>query len=92
MTLAQLRVFVAVAERQHLTRAAEALHVAQSAVSRSILTLEDEYQVRLFDRVGRGIRLSPTGTAFLGEARAVLVRVEQAAQVLRAFGAAPAPH
>ena len=91
MTLAQLRVFVAVAERQHLTRAAEALHVAQSAVSRSIVTLEEEYQVRLFDRVGRGISLSPIGTAFLGEARAVLVRVEQAAQVLQAFGTAPAP-
>ena len=41
MTLDQLRVFVAVAERQHLTKAAEALNLAQSAVSTAISTLEN---------------------------------------------------
>jgi DNA-binding transcriptional LysR family regulator len=40
MTLEQLRVFVAVAERQHMTRAAEALNLAQSAVSSAIAGLE----------------------------------------------------
>ena len=40
MTLEQLRVFVAVAERQHVTRAAEALHIAQSAASAAVATLE----------------------------------------------------
>lgn len=82
MTFNQLRVFVAVAERQHLTRAAEALSVAQSGVSRSLATLEAEYGVRLFARIGRGLSLSPLGTMFLAEARDVLAQVELAEQVL----------
>ena len=57
MTLEQLRVFVAVAERQHVTRAAEALHIAQSAASAAVATLEARHGVRLFDRLGRGINL-----------------------------------
>ena len=82
MTLEQLRVFVAVAEREHMTRAADALHLAQSAVSATIATLEQAHNARLFDRVGRNIRLTPAGRRFLGEARAVLARAEQARQVL----------
>ncbi len=85
MTLEQLRVFVAVAERQHLTRAAEALNLAQSAVSASIAALEAEHGVRLFDRVGRGIRLTPAGEAFLAEARAVLERAHRASTALRSY-------
>ena len=48
MTLDQLRIFVAVAERQHVTRAAEALHVAQSAVSASVAALEGRHGAKLF--------------------------------------------
>ena len=55
MTLDQLRVFVAVAERQHITQAAKVLNLAQSAVSHSIATLEDQFDLKLFNRVGRGI-------------------------------------
>ncbi len=82
MTLQQLRVFVAVAERQHLTQAAEALHLAQSAVSASVAALEAQHGIRLFDRVGRGIQLTAAGAAFFIEARAVLERAEQASRVL----------
>ncbi|MBP0443346.1 LysR family transcriptional regulator [Roseomonas sp. SSH11] len=82
MTLEQLRVFVAVAERQHVTRAAEALHLTQSAASAAIATLETRSGVRLFDRVGRGIELTGAGRAFLAEARAVLARAEAAETVL----------
>ena len=82
MTLAQLRVFIAVAERQHLTRAAESLHIAQSAVSASIAALEAEHDAALFDRVGRGIRLTDAGRRFLIEARAVLASADQASRVL----------
>ncbi len=78
MTLDQLRVFVAVAERQHVTRAARALNLAQSAVSHAIAALEDALGVRLFNRVGRGIELTEAGHLFLAEARAVLARAEAA--------------
>src|SRR3981081_1294176 len=78
MTLEQLRVFVAVAERQHMTRAAEALSLAQSAVSSAIAGLEARHGAKLFNRVGRGIELTEAGALFLVEARAVLARAESA--------------
>jgi DNA-binding transcriptional LysR family regulator len=58
MTLEQLRIFVAVAERQHVTRAAEALNLAQSAASAAIAALESRHGTPLFHRVGRGIELT----------------------------------
>ena len=86
MTLDQLRVFVAVAERQHVTRAAEALHLAQSAASAAIAALEARHGAKLFHRVGRGIELTESGTLFLVEARAVLARVAAAELVLSDIG------
>ncbi|WP_438502495.1 LysR family transcriptional regulator, partial [Azospirillum brasilense] len=52
MTLEQLRIFVAVAAQQHVTRAAAALNLTQSAVSAAVSSLEARHAVRLFDRVG----------------------------------------
>ena len=86
MTLEQLRVFVAVAERQHVTRAAEALNLAQSAVSAAIAALEGRHGARLFHRVGRGIELTEAGALFLPEARAVLARAAAAELVLSELG------
>lgn len=82
MTLDQLRVFVAVAEREHMTRAAADLHITQSAASAAIAALESRHDARLFHRVGRGIALTDAGRAFLPEARAVLARAAGAAAVL----------
>jgi DNA-binding transcriptional LysR family regulator len=82
MTLEQLRIFVAVAERQHVTQAAHALHLTQSAVSAAVAAIESRYAVTLFDRVGRGIRLTETGKRFLAQARAVLARAAEAETVL----------
>ena len=78
MTLEQLRIFVAVAECEHVTRAAETLRLTQSAVSAAISALESRYNVALFDRVGRRIELNESGRLFLGEARAVLARAAAA--------------
>ena len=78
VTLEQLRIFVAVAERQHVTQAARALNLAQSAASAAIATLEAQHGTRLFHRVGRGIALTEAGRVFLPEARAVLARAEAA--------------
>jgi DNA-binding transcriptional LysR family regulator len=82
MTLEQLRIFIAVAERQHVTQAASELHLTQSATSAAIAALEARYGIKLFDRVGRGIALTQTGRDFLNEARAVVARAKAAAQVL----------
>jgi DNA-binding transcriptional LysR family regulator len=82
MTLEQLRVFVFVAERLHMTRAAEALGITQSAASASIAALEARYGAKLFDRVGRGLQLTEAGRVFLPEAMAVLLRAQAAEQAL----------
>jgi DNA-binding transcriptional LysR family regulator len=82
MTLEQLRIFIAVAEREHLTRASEALNLTQSAVSSAIAALEARYGTKLFDRIGRGIALTEAGRLFLPEARAVLARAREAEQTL----------
>ncbi len=86
MTLDQLRVFVAVAERQHVTQAALALNVAQSAASNAIASLEATHKTKLFNRIGRHIELTDAGQAFLKEARAVLAAVDAAELALVEFG------
>lgn len=85
MTLDQLRIFVAVAEREHVTRAAEALHLTQSTVSAAVAALEGRHGVELFHRVGRRIELTEAGRHFLPEARAVLARAEAAGRMLAEF-------
>jgi len=82
MTLEQLRIFVAVAERGHMTRAAEALNLTQSGASAAVAALEARHGVALFDRVGRGLQLSEAGRLFLPEAKAVLARARAAAEAL----------
>jgi DNA-binding transcriptional LysR family regulator len=73
VTLDQLRIFVAVAERQHVTHAAEALNLAQSAASHAIASLEDRHKTKLFNRIGRHIELTDAGQAFLKEVRCSLL-------------------
>lgn len=76
MELRQLRYFLSVAETEHLTQSALALHVTQSTLSHGLRLLEDELGVRLFDRLGRGLRLSPAGAAFRVHARRALQEVD----------------
>jgi DNA-binding transcriptional LysR family regulator len=90
MTLEQLRIFVAVADRGHVTRAAAAMGITQSAASSAIAALESRYRSRLFNRIGRGIELTETGRQFLPEARAVLDRVAVARAVLEDLAGSPA--
>ncbi|MGD9478927.1 LysR substrate-binding domain-containing protein [Shinella sp. G-2] len=86
MTLEQLRIFVAVAEREHLTQAADALHLTPSAVSSAVRVLEDRYGIALFHRTGRRIELTEAGLAFLPEAKATLARAESADLFLTEIG------
>jgi DNA-binding transcriptional LysR family regulator len=82
MTLEQLRIFAAVASREHVTRAARDLNLTQSAVSAAVAALEARHATKLFDRIGRRIELTEAGRLFLAEARAVLARAAAAETVL----------
>jgi DNA-binding transcriptional LysR family regulator len=85
MTLEQLKVFAAVAEREHVTRAGEFLNLTQSAVSSAIAALEQEFSLKLFHRVGRGIVLTEAGKFFLPEARAILARAQSTRAAMGEF-------
>jgi LysR family transcriptional regulator, hydrogen peroxide-inducible genes activator len=78
MELHQLRYFCAVAETSSFSRAAEQSHVSQPSLSQQIMKLEDELGARLFDRLGRSVRLTEMGKTFLPRARAVLRELEAA--------------
>jgi len=78
MELHQLRYFCAVAETGSFSRAAEHSHVSQPSLSQQILKLEAELGARLFDRLGRSVRLTDAGKTFLPRARSVLRELEAA--------------
>ncbi|QED46676.1 LysR family transcriptional regulator [Cytobacillus dafuensis] len=78
MELRQIQYFMEVAKREHVTEAAVALHVAQSAVSRQIFNLEAELGVDLFIREGRNVRLTPIGKIFLGHMEEAMNVIENA--------------
>jgi LysR family carnitine catabolism transcriptional activator len=80
MELRQLEYVLGVIDHGGFTRAAEALHVAQPTLSQGIRTLEQELGVQLFDRVGRGVRLSAAGRAFEPGARRSLAEASVARQ------------
>ncbi|MFD9205793.1 LysR substrate-binding domain-containing protein [Streptomyces sioyaensis] len=86
MELRQVRYFVMVAQELHFGRAAERLHIVQSAVSQQVRRLERELTVELFDRSARQVRLTAAGERFLPEARALLAAEQRA----RAAVAGPA--
>lgn len=78
MELRQIQYFIEVAKREHMTEAANALLVAQSAVSRQIVNLEAELGVDLFFREGRNIRLTPIGRMFLEKMEKAMDMISQA--------------
>jgi DNA-binding transcriptional LysR family regulator len=83
MELYQLRTFAAVAEEGHLTRAAERLHVSQPAVSGQIKALEQELDVRLFERSASGMVLTVAGRELLANAQRVLTAAEDMKQAAK---------
>ena len=83
MELRHIKYFVTVAERQNFTRAAEALHVAQPAISQQIKALEEELGVSLLHRNKRSVKLTAAGHAFLSEGKEILAHAELSKQVAR---------
>ncbi|MCL1469615.1 LysR family transcriptional regulator [Argonema antarcticum A004/B2] len=83
MTLDQLRVFLAVAEHLHFTRAAETLYITQPAVSAAIQNLEEEYGIKLFHRIGRHIEITEAGKLLQVEAQKILDQVTLTERGLR---------
>ncbi|MDA8073980.1 MAG: LysR substrate-binding domain-containing protein [Actinomycetota bacterium] len=82
LTVEQLRTFAVVAEHQHVTRAASALGLTQPAVSHQLKALERKLGLAVFERVGRGVRLTADGRALLpavSSALAALRSLEEAA-------------
>lgn len=80
MDLRQLRHFIAVADHGNFSRAAERVCLTQPALTRSIKTLEDEIDARLFDRRSSGVELTSAGTALLEHARVMVSEQERAQQ------------
>ncbi|MEB0041008.1 MULTISPECIES: LysR substrate-binding domain-containing protein [unclassified Pseudomonas] len=85
-SITALQCFEAVTRHLSFTRAAEELHLTQSAVSKQVAQLEDLVQHLLFRRVRRRLQLTPAGALYLGEVRKILMQVEMSTHYLRSYG------
>lgn len=85
MEIRQMRYFIEVAKREHVTEAANALHVAQSSVSRQLAQLESELGVDLFIRKGRRVKLTPIGNILLERVEQVLNMIQEAEQEVKEY-------
>ena len=83
MDIASLHAFVTVADTGSFSLAAAQLHLTQPAISKRIAALETELNARLFDRLGRAVRLTEAGTVLLPRARHILAEVEDSRRALR---------
>lgn len=86
MDLRDLRYFETIAELQHVGRAASALHRTQPALTSSVRRLEEDCGAALFEKAGRGIRLTAAGKVLLKWARRMRLDVEDAKRELQAAG------
>lgn len=72
MTITQLRYFIVAAQTENLLKAAAALYISQSSLSKNIAALEKELDVELFDRKGKSLRLNEAGGQFLASCQKML--------------------
>ena len=82
MDIAALKAFIAVAENSSFSLAAEQLFLTQPAISKRVSALENELEIRLFDRIGRGVSLTEAGQALLPRARGILLDLEDSVRAL----------
>ena len=82
MDIDALQAFVAVAENQSFSQAAEHLFLTQPAISKRIASLESELDTRLFDRIGRKVELTESGHSLLPRARRILLDIEDSRRAI----------
>lgn len=87
MDTRKLKHFIALTEHGSFHRAADAVHLSQSALSRSIQSLEEELGVTLFDRSGNRTKITPAGTVLLGNARRLLLDTHELMREMALFHA-----
>ena len=83
MELRHLRYFTAVVEAKGYRNASRRLHIAQPALSQTVTDLEDELSLKLFERKGPRVKLTPAGEAFYQEAKRTLAQAEHAVTVAK---------
>lgn len=81
LDIRRLSLFLAVVEHDGFTRAAQAVHISQPALSQAVAELEAELGGPLFHRLGRAVTLTEAGAALVGPARSVLREIDAARQV-----------
>lgn len=86
MELRHLRYCIAVADELNFNRAAEKLHVSQSALSKQIRELEEEVGIEIFERTKRKVEVTEAGRLFLAEARRTLAQADQTLQIATRAG------
>lgn len=83
MDLASLNTFIAIAELGSFSLAGEKLHITQPAVSKRLAALEEQLEARLFDRLGREVRLTQAGEALLPRAYRIINELEDSKRALQ---------
>jgi LysR family hca operon transcriptional activator len=89
MELRHLRYFIAVAEEQSFTKAAQRLHTAQPSLSQQIRHLENFIGAPLFERNKRAVQLTGSGRVLLREAREVVARIDSAVELAQRAATTP---
>lgn len=84
MTLQQLRTFLTVCDEMSITGAASRLFITQSAVSQQIKALEEEFEIKLFDKKGRRICITSDGKVFFEIAKKIIEKADSIAEKLKA--------
>jgi LysR family glycine cleavage system transcriptional activator len=86
-SMTALQCFEAAARHLSFTRAAQELHLTQSAVSKQVAQLEDMLRHHLFQRVRRRLQLTPAGSLYLAEVNKILTQIDMSSRYIMSYGA-----
>jgi LysR family cyn operon transcriptional activator len=90
MTFRQFLIFTVAAKHRNVTKAAQELHTSQPSISRQLKLLQETYRIQLYERLGRGIRLTDAGQVFLRDADAILKQLSKLEAKLKGLNSGPA--